>query len=279
MKFSVLIAHYNNALLFKDCYGSLLTQTYKNWEAIILDDASSAEEKAQIKAIIAGDERFKFFENEQNSGVGVTKSKLIELASGDICGFVDPDDAILPDAIEKAVSVFVQKKNVVLAYSRFMSCDKDLKPIAPFKSAMQVQNKDPYFFNYPIQIAHFVTFRKDIYEQTEKMNAALKISEDQDLYLKMYEKGDVYFIDETNYLYRTHTGGISQNENKTKSYEYFAQVVFNAMKRRNIKTINRMKVPETYTGQQEIFRLLEYQNSIPYRIKRKISITLQKLFR
>lgn len=279
MKFSVLIAHFNNALLFKDCYGSLLTQTYKNWEAIILDDASSEEEKVQIKAIIAGDERFKFFENEKNSGVGVTKSKLIELASGDICGFVDPDDAILPDAIEKAVRVFVQKKNVVLAYSRFMSCDKDLKPIAPFKSAMQVQNKDPYFFNYPIQIAHFVTFRKDIYEQTEKMNAALKISEDQDLYLKMYEKGDVYFIDETNYLYRTHSGGISQNENKTKSYEYFAQVVFNAMKRRNIKTINGMKVPENYTGQQEIFRLLEYQNSIPYRIKRKISITLQKLFR
>src|ERR1700750_795113 len=107
MKFSILIAHYNNALLFKDCYGSLLTQTYKNWEAIILDDASSEDEKAQIKAIIAGDERFKFFENEQNSGVGVTKSKLIELASGDICGFVDPDDAILPDAIEKAVSIFV----------------------------------------------------------------------------------------------------------------------------------------------------------------------------
>ncbi|MGN7756353.1 glycosyltransferase family 2 protein [Chryseobacterium sp. 22532] len=279
MKFSILIAHYNNAMLFKDCYSSLLAQTYKNWEAIILDDASSDEEKTQIKAIIAGDERFKFFENEQNSGVGVTKSKLIDLASGDICGFVDPDDAILPNAIEKAVNVFVQKKNVVLAYSRFMSCDKDLKPIAPFKSAMQVQNKDPYFFNYPIQIAHFVTFRKDIYEQTEKMNAALKISEDQDLYLKMYEKGDVYFIDDTNYLYRTHTGGISQNENKAKSYEYFAQVVFNAMKRRNIKSINGMEIPETYTGQQEIFKLLEYQNSVPYRIKRKISITLQKLFR
>ncbi|PIF43439.1 glycosyltransferase involved in cell wall biosynthesis [Chryseobacterium sp. 52] len=279
MKFSILIAHYNNAVLFRDCYRSLLAQTYQNWEAVILDDASSEEEKEQIKTIIAEDERFKFFENEKNSGVGVTKSKLIDLASGDICGFVDPDDAILPEALEKAVDIFTRKKNVVLAYSRFMSCDKDLKPVAPFKSAMQVQNKDPYFFNYPIQIAHFVTFRKDIYEQTEKMNQNLKISEDQDLYLKMYEKGDVYFIDETNYLYRTHTGGISQNENKSKSYEYFAQVVFNAMKRRNIKSINGMKVPENYTDQQEIFKLLEYQNSIPYRIKRKISITLQKLFR
>ncbi|NML69360.1 glycosyltransferase [Chryseobacterium sp. RP-3-3] len=277
MTFSILIAHYNNAALFRDCYRSLLSQTYKNWEAVILDDASSEEEKEQIKAIIAEDKRFKFFENEKNCGVGITKSKLIELATGDICGFVDPDDAILPGAIEKAVSVFTLKQNVVLTYSRFMSCDKNLKPIMPFKSAKQVQNKDPYFFNYPIQIAHFVTFRKDIYEQTEKMNPDLKIAEDQDLYLKMYEKGNVYFINETNYLYRTHMGGISQNENKSKSYEYFAQVIFNAMKRRNIKSINGMKVPEIYGGQHEIFNLLTYQSSLGYKIKRKIFITLQRV--
>ncbi|PWN68345.1 glycosyl transferase family 2 [Chryseobacterium phosphatilyticum] len=279
MKFSVLIAHYNNSALFRDCYDSLLLQTYKNWEAVILDDASSKEEKEQIKAIIAGDNRFKFFENEKNSGVGVTKSKLIELATGEICGFVDPDDAILPTAIESAMNVFQQKKNVVLSYSRFMACDKNLKPLAPFKSAMQVRNNDPYFFNYPIQISHFVNFRKEVYEQTAKMNTSLKISEDQDLYLKLYEKGDVYFIDETNYLYRTHAGGISQNDNKGKSYEYFAQVVFNTMKRRNLKSINGKKVPETYTDQKEIFALLEYQNKPLHRIKKKIFITLQKLFR
>lgn len=279
MKFSILIAHYNNAAFFRDCYKSLVSQSYKDWEAIILDDASSYEEKTQIQELISRDIRFKFFENEKNCGVGVTKSKLIELASGDICGFVDPDDAILPSAIEKAVQVFTCKKDVVLAYSRFMRCDQNLQPLSSFKLAVQVQNNDPYFFNYPIQIAHFVTFRKNVYEQTDKMNSNLKIAEDQDLYLKMYEKGKVYFINDTNYLYRTHAGGISQHENKSKSYDYFSQVVFEAMKRRNLKSIHGMKIPETYPGQQEIFNLLKYQNSIPYRIKRKIFITLQKFFR
>ncbi|MCJ7934314.1 MAG: glycosyltransferase family 2 protein [Chryseobacterium sp.] len=279
MKFSILIAHYNNAALFRDCYKSLRKQTYPDWEAVILDDASSEKEKEEIQSIIQGDERFKFFENKKNSGVGFTKSKLIELATGEICGFVDPDDAILPTAIESAVHVFKQKKNAVLTYSRFMICDKDLNPIAPFKSAMQVKNGDPYFFNYPIQMAHFITFRKDVYEQTEKINPALKIAEDQDLYLKMYEKGDVYFIDDTNYLYRTHAGGISQNNNKEKSYDYFAQVVFNTMKRRNLISINGKKIPEHYSSYQEIFSLLEYQHGILYRIKKKISITLQKIFR
>lgn len=276
MKFSVLIAHYNNSEYFKDCYQSLQDQTYPNWEAIILDDASKPEEKSAIKQMIANDNRFYFFENENNSGVGITKSKLIELATGAICGFVDPDDAILPNAIEKSMQIFEKQKEVVLTYSRFMTCDENLKPISEFSSAKKVPNSDTSFFNIPVQIAHFVCFRKNIYLKTEKMNTQLKIAEDQDLYLKMYEKGKVKFINETNYLYRTHNRGISQNENKNKSYEYWGEVIFNAMKRRGLKTINGKKIPETHTHSNEIFQLLDYQNGIKYRMIKKIKTLFQK---
>ena len=53
MKFSVLIAHYNNSKPFRDCYDSLQKQTYQNWEAVILDDCSKPEEKEAIKTMIA----------------------------------------------------------------------------------------------------------------------------------------------------------------------------------------------------------------------------------
>ncbi len=278
MKFSVLIAHFNNAQYFKDCYDSLLKQTYENWEAIILDDASDESEKNFVKKIIESDNRFKFFENTKNQGVGFTKSKLIELATGEIVGYVDPDDAILPTAIEKSIEVFKKDKKVALSYSRFMSCDENLQPISAFKSANQVQNNDPFFFNYPVQIAHLVCFSKEYYLTTEKMNTELKISEDQDLYLKLYEKGKVVFIDETNYLYRTHSGGISQNDHKKKSYEYWAKVIWNAMQRRKLTSINGKKIPTEFTSSDEIFNLLTYQNSIPYRIKKKLKILFQSLF-
>jgi glycosyltransferase involved in cell wall biosynthesis len=277
MKFSILIAHYNNAHYFKDCYESLIKQTYTNWEAIILDDASDEVEKEAVKNLIVGDSRFKFYENKKNSGVGITKAKLIELATGDICGFVDPDDAITETALETAMKVFENTKSIVLTYSRFMTCDKDLKPISSFKSAKQVPNNDKYFFNFPVQIAHFVCFRKKNYEETEKIDSTKKIAEDQDLYLKMYEKGNVKFIDETNYLYRTHDKGISQNENKKKSYEYWGEVIFNAMKRRGLKSINGKKIPNTYTNSEETFQLLEYQNHLKFRIMKKIKIVLQNL--
>lgn len=278
MKFSILIANYNNGRFFKTCYDSIIAQNYAHWEAIILDDASTDDSLDIIKNIIGDDNRFKIYENAGNSGVGITKSKLIELATGDICGFVDPDDAVSPNALLSSINIFRKNKDVVLTYSKFVKCDENLIPVETSKVAMQVLNNSPYFFNCPVHIVHFVAFRKNIYEQTEKMNTTMRIAEDQDLYLKMYEKGKVQFIDEPNYLYRVHSGGISQNDNKPKSREYFAKVIFNAIKRRNLKSINGKPVPESYHNPKEIYDLLEYQNSISFRIKKKILITLQKLF-
>ena len=51
MKFSILIANYNNGKFFKDCYDSILAQEYKNWETIILDDKSTDDSVEVIKKI------------------------------------------------------------------------------------------------------------------------------------------------------------------------------------------------------------------------------------
>lgn len=278
MKFSILIANYNNGKFFRSCYDSIIAQSYDNWEAVILDDTSTDDSLEVIKSIIGDDNRFKIFKNENNSGVGITKSKLIELATGEICGFVDPDDAITPNALKASIEIFKNQKEVVLTYSKYVKCDENLKEIDIPKNPMTVPNNDPYFFNCPVHIVHFVCFRKDIYETTEKMNPEMKIAEDQDLYLKMYEKGKVKFIDEANYLYRTHPGGISQNDNRPKSREYFSKVIFNAMKRRNLKMINGKVVPSQFSDAKQIYDLLEYQNSIPYRIQKKLRILVQQLF-
>lgn len=279
MKFSILIANYNNGIFFRDCYNSILCQKYSNWEVVIVDDGSTDNSIDIIRNIIGEDSRFKIYTNDVNQGVGVTKGKLIELAKGDICGFLDPDDALGCNAILSSIYTFKKNKDVVLTYSKFVRCDKNLNPINIPKLSKQVLNKDPYFFNYPVQIVHFVTFRKEIYEQTTKIDPTLKIAEDQDLYLKMYEEGKFKFIDQANYFYRMHKGGISQNDNKTKSKEYFARVIFNTMKRRNLKTINGKKIPNHYNDSSEIFDLLEYKNRFFYRIKNRIRIAMDEFFK
>lgn len=277
MKVSILIANYNNGKYFKDCYESILSQTYTNWEAIIVDDKSTDDSVEIITGLIGDDPRFHLYKHPVNQGVGIIKSMLIELAIGEICTFLDPDDAIIPEAIENHVKNLQSDSKIAYTYSRLVKCDEKLKPLTEFRAAMQVPNGDPSFFNCPVQIAPLVCFRKNFYEKSGKMDTSKKIAEDQDIYLKMYETGKVKFVDQSDYLYRAHSGGISQNENKQKSYDYWAEVIYNAMKRRQLAKIGGNEIPENYPGSAAVFKLLEYQNRIPYRIFKKAKVWMQKL--
>ena len=249
MTFSILIANFNNGRFFRDCYDSIILQKYKDWDVVILDDCSVDDSVQIIKEIIKDDLRFQIFKNDKNQGVGFTKNKLIELAEGEICGYLDPDDAIGPNALQASIDVFKKNEKAVLTYSRLVKCDENLKPISELKSA--------------------------VYLQCEKINPEFRIAEDQDLYYKMYEKGRVIYVDQADYFYRAHSGGISQNENKKSSYDYWGKVIWIAMKRRNLNKINGKEIPNQFTSSQEIFDLLQYQNSISYRIKKKFKILLQ----
>ncbi|UFH33257.1 glycosyltransferase [Chryseobacterium sp. C-71] len=273
-KISVLIANYNNIRYFRDCYDSLISQTYNNWEAIIVDDGSTDNSVNIIKDIIKNDNRFLFYENSENKGCGFTKRKCVEYATGEICAFLDPDDTLYPAALKKSVEEYSRNKSIVATYSKMMLCDENLKPQNVFGSTKEIYN-DKYFFNCPIQFAHFFTFKKETYLKTSGINPDLKSAVDQDLYLKILELGKVKFIRETLYNYRLHSSGISQENSKQIAKESFAYVIYEAMKRRNIKTINSIDVPSIYKSSDEIYFLLNYQTGLAYRL----IIKLKSLFR
>ena len=68
---------------------------------------------------------------------------------------------------------------------------------------------------------------------------------------------------------------MDNNDNKQKSYDYFAQAIFAAMIRRKLIKINGRKIPNEYKNSQEIFDLLDYQNRIPFRLVKKMKVFLQ----
>ncbi len=273
MKFSILIANYNNGRFFSDCYYSVISQTYSDWEAIIVDDCSTDNSLELIGNLIQGDSRFKIFTNESNQGCGYTKRRALELATGKICGFLDPDDALQEQALEFSVKEY-REKNIVATYSKITFCDPKLNPVSDFKKIQKILN-DRFFFNLPIQIHHFFTFKKAAYDETVGIDPTLKSAVDQDLYLKVLERGDVTFIPQNLYFYRRHAKGISQHISKVKAKKNFAKVIFEAFKRRGITEINGKNVPENYAQPQEIFDLLNYQNNIPFRLIKKLKIILQ----
>lgn len=268
MKFSILIAHYNNAVFLKQCFDSILQQTYKNWEVIIVDDCSAESEKNVLKELIAGDSRFFLYENEINKGTGYTKRRCAEMATGDICGFLDPDDALTSDALEESIKIYANK-NIVATYSQFYVCDGNLNIEKLFPYSREIKNGDPYFFNIYFDIAHFFTFKKEIYDATEKINENISSSVDQDLYLKLYEKGNFFFIKKPFYLYRIHQKGISQDQKKKeKLYKNWHQVLLDTLERRHIRVLYKKAVQDIESLPNFIF---EKQNTLIKRIIRKIT--------
>ena len=138
MKFSVLIAHYNNAEYFMQCYESLKKQTFQDFEIIVVDDCSTDDSFEKIQNYCNGDSRVKFFQNSENKGVGFTKKRCVEEASGEICGFVDPDDALTENAIE--ISVKAYNENYIATYSQFYLCDENLNIQNIFKRTKKIKN-------------------------------------------------------------------------------------------------------------------------------------------
>nr|WP_315027184.1 glycosyltransferase [uncultured Chryseobacterium sp.] len=273
IKFSILIAHYNNGKYFKDCYDSLIIQSYENWEVIIVDDASTDNSLEVIETLIKSDPRFKLYKNPINKGCGFTKRECMKYADGDLCAYLDPDDALYPEALEKSAYEFINDDKIVATYSQMMLCNNHLIPNKVFSSTKQIYNSR-YFFNCPIQFAHFFTFKKEIYLKTSGINPKLKSAVDQDLYLKILDYGDVKYIKEPLYLYRLHSNGISQQKSKKNAKESFAKVIHETMKRRGIERINNRYVPESYTNSKEIYELLNYQTNRLNRLINKIKISL-----
>lgn len=272
-KISILVANYNNGKYFRDCYNSIISQTYENWEVIIVDDCSTDDSVHLIKELIRDDSRFRLFINEKNEGCGYTKRKCVELAAGNFCAFLDPDDALYDYALECSADELMKSGKTIAVYSRLIFCNSDLTPGEVFGKIKQIHNSK-YFFNTPIQMSAFFMFKRSAYRQTSGINPKLKSAVDQDLYLKLLEVGEARFIDEVLYKYRIHDQGISQSSSKQSAKDSFARVILETMQRRNITTIHYRPVPSEFTTSKEIYELLEYQTKIPYRLMSKIRSTL-----
>lgn len=237
IKFSILIAHYNNFEYFKDCYQSILNQTYQDFEVIIVDDCSTDGSYEKVKDWVKDDSRFKVFQNEENKGVGYTKKRCIDLANGEYCAFLDPDDAISPNALQCSLENFVSHQ-IVAVYSQIQMCDSHLNFIKLFPNQQQIENGNNLFLNIFFEVNHFFVFKREAYLKTIGIDTSLTSAVDQDLYLKLYEIGNFKFIPKANYLYRLHDKGVSQEKSKKeKLNKNWHKVLYNTLKRRNITTI------------------------------------------
>jgi len=228
-RFSIMMANYNNAEYIAEATESVLSQTFKDWELIIVDDCSTDNSSEIINQYLS-DKRIRMIQHERNRGYIAALKTGIEHVRAEHFGILDSDDCLTGSAIETMYSYHVRFPDCGLIYSQFMYCHEDLTPrqigycnkIPADKTNLQVN-----------VVSGFKTFKMRDYLKTSGYDEDILYAEDKDIIYKMEEVTQPKFVDQCLYLAREIPNSQSHNPNKAfigrQSHE---KAKINALRRR-----------------------------------------------
>ncbi|MBN9654997.1 glycosyltransferase family 2 protein [Halobacillus sp. GSS1] len=212
-KVSVITPSYNSAHFILETIESVQSQTYTNWEMIIVDDCSNDHSVELIEAKQSADERIKFIKLTRNSGPAYARNQAILAAEGRYLAFLDSDDCWLPEKLEKQIS-FMHKNDYSFSYTayRIMREEGELTEIV-FHMPSQITYKD-LLKNTAIGTLTVVLNQEKI--GTVKMPLYRDCSEDYGLWMSILSQGiTAYGLNEELALYRKCNESLSSNKWKS----------------------------------------------------------------
>lgn len=194
---------------------SVINQTYKDIEIIIVDDSPTEYTyRTEVKKIIYElDPSIIYIQNKKNIGACASRNVGAELARGEILGFLDDDDEWCPEKIERMIECFDQPQ-IALVYCGAKSINekneeneiiKEWRKGHIYKSLLQ--------YNY-IGSTSFPLVRREAFIQVGGFDTELCSSQDHDMWLRLAKDYEVDYVKETLVKYYIHTGEqITKNRN------------------------------------------------------------------
>lgn len=121
---SVIMPAYNAEKTIRQAIDSVLSQTYGDFELIVINDCSKDSTQSIVEEYKEKDPRVILVNNKKNSGVSVSRNEGVDLAKGEFIAFLDSDDMWRQDKFEKQLSVMKENK-AVLSYTASAFIDQD----------------------------------------------------------------------------------------------------------------------------------------------------------
>ena len=237
---SVVMAAYNVEAFISEALTSIVTQTYQNWELIIILDGCTDNTLTVAKNFISQNyisDKCRMFVSKDNRGYGFALNNCISLSKGDLVAIVDADDSLADvGALEIMVMEHSKHPNASLIYSDYNEVDFTMRPIKkrrhgprknstiPRGKTILGEFKDGKYVGTQYIVSHFKVFKRKFYDMTDGVDPTLLKAVDRDLVLKLEEVGDLVHIDGYLYNHRVHEHSISEMW-KCRSQEYRDKVV------------------------------------------------------
>lgn len=227
---SVVMPVYNSEKFLREATESILNQTFKDFEFIIIDDGSTDKSGEIIKSYKASDGRIRLIEHKQNKGLVESLNHGLSESRGQYIARMDADDISLPNRLKKQVTFLDSHSSIVVVGSWYQKIDDTGSHGAIVKNFTDPTIIDFHklFFN---PVAHpSVMFRKKEIESVGGYRGSLQHVEDFDLWSRFSEPKLFANIPEILYKYRVHHKSISAN-NKRLQEKAMISIILNNIRR------------------------------------------------
>lgn len=204
---SVIMPVHNGEKYLREAIKSVLTQTFSDFELIIIDDGSTDFTADIIKSI--DDNRIVYLKNNQNIGISDTLNKGILESKGKYIARMDADDISLPTRFEKQIDFLKANPEVSVLGCAVEIFGEGLKSYVRTFSESSDKIKVDMLFSTPF--AHpSLMFRRDVFNQ-DLYDGNFNGLEDYELWIRLSKKHNMATLSETLFKYRIHLSQVTQN--------------------------------------------------------------------
>lgn len=200
---SVIMPSYNTEAFILEAVKSVLRQTYKNWELLIVDDCSKDHTEDMIRSL--KDSRIVFIRNRKNCGAALSRNKALSMAKGRWIAFLDSDDIWHPDKLEKQIA-FMEEHNYTFSYTEYEEFYEQNPLIRKKVSGpKRITRRKMLRYCWP----GCLTVMYDRMAIGAIQITDMKKNNDYAMWLRVSEKADCYLLEEVLAYYRRREGSIS----------------------------------------------------------------------
>ena len=212
---SIIMPSWNTENYIAESIQSVIDQTYKNWELIIVDDCSTDNTDEVVRAF--NDQRIKYLKNEKNSGAALTRNRALKEARGEWIAFLDSDDLWVPEKLEHQIN-FMKKKGCNLSFTEYEKIDEESKPLNIYVSGPDNKRK-MYNYDYIGQLTMMYSAKEFGLIQIKD----IKKNNDYAIRLQLYKKPNTcaYLLKEDLAKYRVRKVSISHDKFKRKFKSHY----------------------------------------------------------
>lgn len=208
MLITVIIPTYNSAQYLNAAVESVLQQTFKDLEILIIDDGSKDNTSELVKSF--GDKVRYIY--QENAGVSIARNNGIKESKGKYVAFLDADDTWLPTKLEKQVNALKDNPDYKFCFSDFVGVNQNLQPIE-MKRARLLNSaiKDLLLRGNVVGSICTVLCERELFDKVGGFDPKLSQCADWDMWIRLATLTDFLFVDEQLVTYRQHDSNMSRN--------------------------------------------------------------------